>query len=98
MLYENVVYNFGNRLPVEEVYHTCTDHFVHTCINYLFYYSALYKVYKVFGLSTPHPSMIIHVYALHSLIPRPPRPMVKRWSGQMLQDSWVRYESYSEVL
>ena len=30
-----------------------------------------------------------------SLVPRPPRPMAKRWSGQMLEDSWAGYESYS---
>ena len=31
----------------------------------------------------------------HSLVPRPPRPTAKRWSGQMVQDSWAGYESYS---
>ena len=30
-----------------------------------------------------------------SLVPRPPRPTAERWSGQMLQDSWAGYESYS---
>ena len=25
-----------------------------------------------------------------SLVPRPPRPMAKRWSGIMLQDSWIK--------
>ena len=61
---------------------------------------ALYKLHVVYmGWETVYFHKVIDNYStIHtssSLVPRPPHPTAKRWSGQILQDSWAGYESYS---
>ena len=35
-------------------------------------------------------SLVFDTLIISSLVPRPPRPTAKRWSGIMLQDSWIK--------